>query len=189
MFIKRDIVSIMTTSRFKKFGVGSVLYRPLYIDRNRERISIGNNTTILTGARIELYPEVREKDICCTITIKDDCYLGYNLTILAGANIIIENGVLMASDILISSENHSTDPEAEFYYMDQPLKCAPITIKEGSWIGQRVIILSGVTIGKKSIIGAGSIVTSDIPDYSLAVGSPAKVIKKYNFETHEWERI
>ena len=62
--------------------------------------------------------------------------------------------------------------------MDCPLKYAPINIKDGAHIGIGSIIMPGVTIGKGAVIGAGAVVTKDIPDYCIAVGVPAKVIKK-----------
>ena len=62
--------------------------------------------------------------------------------------------------------------------MDLELKDAPIVIKDGSHIGIGAIIMPGVTIGKGAVIGAGAVVTRDIPDYCLAVGVPAKVIKE-----------
>jgi acetyltransferase-like isoleucine patch superfamily enzyme len=61
-------------------------------------------------------------------------------------------------------------------------------IGEGSWLGENVCVI-GASIGKHCVIGANSVVTKDIPDYSVAVGIPAKVIKKYNFNKCEWEKI
>ena len=81
------------------------------------------------------------------------------------------------------------NPESQMPYMDQPLECKPVTIDDGTWIGEKVCILPGVTIGKKFIIGAGAVVNKSIPDYSMAAGVPAKVIKKYNFKTHSWEKV
>lgn len=185
IIVKRDIVTALYTKKFEKFGHDSVLYHPLCI-RGRENICIGNQTTILNGVRMQVYNDLTGKQ--SKIKIGDNCYIGYNNTFLAGGNITLEDGVLMASNILISSENHSIDPESPDYYMNQKLSCAPIIVGEGTWIGEKVSILSGVSIGKKCVIGAGSIVTKDIPDFSIAVGSPAKVIKKYNFNTHEWEK-
>ena len=57
------------------------------------------------------------------------------------------------------------------------------------WIGEKVCIMSGVKIGRKCIIGGGSVVTKSIPDYSIAVGNPAHVIKQYNFKKHIWETV
>jgi len=63
-----------------------------------------------------------------------------------------------------------------------------IVIKDSVWIGANCVVTAGVTIGKHAIIGAGSVVTKNIPDYSVAVGNPARVIKKYNFTTNSWEK-
>jgi len=64
-----------------------------------------------------------------------------------------------------------------------------ITIEDEVWIGANCVITIGVTIGKHSIVGAGSVVTKDIPPYCIAVGNPARVIKKYNSETAAWEKV
>lgn len=61
-------------------------------------------------------------------------------------------------------------------------------IGEGSWLGENVCVI-GASVGKHCTIGANAVVTKDIPDYSVAVGIPAKVIKQYNFKTQRWERI
>ena len=123
------------------------------------------------------------------IIIGDGCNIGQRFSILAGGKVHIGNGVLIASDVLITSENHSIDPEAGALYMDQPLICKDVIIKNGCWIGEKVVIMPGVVIGEKSVIGAGSVVTKNIPDYSIAVGNPAKVIKQYDFENHKWDLI
>lgn len=186
LFIKHDIVGPIGIYRYGHFGKNSILYKPAVTDRNKKLVSIGDNTTILSGARIQLYPQ--SSDAIPHIRIGNNCYIGYRISLLAGGNIDIGDGVLMASDILISSENHSMDPESELFYMDQPLICKDVSIGEGGWIGEKVCILPGVNIGKKCIIGAGSVVTTDIPDFCIASGSPAKVIKKYDFDLHKWIR-
>lgn len=64
-----------------------------------------------------------------------------------------------------------------------------VHIGDGSWLGTHVVIAGNITIGKHCVIGANSVVTKDIPDYSVAVGIPAKVVKRYNFDTKCWERV
>lgn len=186
IIIKHDVVTPLYTRRFKYFGKNSVLYSPLII-RGKENISIGNDTTILNGVRIQTYNDKTGNK--AKVHIGNKCFFGYNNSFLAGEDIVIDDGVLMASNILISSENHSIDPENEKYYMDQPLNCKAVHVGEGTWIGEKVCIMPGVGIGKKCVIGAASIVTKSIPDYSMAVGSPAKVIKKYDFKTQRWEKL
>ena len=190
LVVKHDVFSPLTIRRFGKAGKGLLIFKPIQLDRKRSYIHLGNNVVIRKYARINCYPGWNaEKDNEPIITIGDGCIIGQRLSLLAGGKITIGNNVLMASDILVTSENHSIDPEDVKYYKDQPLKCADVEIKEGSWIGEKVCIMPGVTIGKKSIIGAGSIVTKDIPDYSIAVGNPAHVIKKYDFEKHQWVQV
>ena len=63
-----------------------------------------------------------------------------------------------------------------------------VVIGEGSWLGEHVCVI-GASIGKNCVIGANSVVTHDVPDYSIAVGVPAKVIKRYNFNSKQWEKV
>lgn len=140
------------------------------------RVRVGNFT------RINFYDSGMLK-------IGNGCYIGQRNTFLVGEDIIIGDNVLMASDICISSENHGTDPMDPKGYAGQSLRLAPVTIGDGCWIGEKVIILSGVKIGEKSIIGAGSVVTKNIPSYCIAVGNPAKVIKKYDLENNSWVSV
>jgi lipopolysaccharide O-acetyltransferase len=114
--------------------------------------------------------------------------------ISAGEKIIIGDDVLIASKVFISDINHGNYKGKN---QDSPtskpnsrsLSTTPINIQDKVWIGEGVCIMPGVTIGEGSIIGALSVVTKDIPKYTIAVGSPAKPIKKFNFHLNEWERV
>jgi len=64
-----------------------------------------------------------------------------------------------------------------------------VHIGEGTWLGTNVVIVGNISVGKQCVIGANSVVTKDIPDYSVAVGIPAKVIKRYDFEQQQWIKI
>ena len=79
-------------------------------------------------------------------------------------------------------------PPRIFIIRQQPLQTKPVSIGDGCWIGEKVCILPGVSIGKKCVIGAASVVVKSIPDYCIAAGNPAKVIKRYNFVSHQWEK-
>jgi lipopolysaccharide O-acetyltransferase len=107
----------------------------------------------------------------------------------------IGNNVLIASKVFISDHNHG------FYGLndrhdsplsvpkDRELSFSSVVIEDNVWLGEFVAVLPGVTIGKGSIIGSMSVVSKNIPEFSIAVGSPAKVIKKYNFETSKWQSV
>ncbi|MEG1717024.1 MAG: DapH/DapD/GlmU-related protein, partial [Lachnospiraceae bacterium] len=142
---------------------------------NTKGLKLGRNVRFGKNTRIDFYDTG-------FMRIGDGCYIGQNNTFLVGADISIGNGVLMASDICIASENHGMDPTDMNGYGAQRLITLPVFIGDGCWIGEKVIILPGTSIGSKSIIGAGSVVTKNVPDLCIAVGNPAKVIKKFDFE-------
>lgn len=172
--------------QFALFGEGSVIQHPSLITE-KKNISVGKNTTILSDSRIQIFNALTGRE--AKIAIGNNCYFGFHLTILAGGSINIGNDVLIASNVLITSENHGMNPESDISYMNQPLECNDVSIGDGTWIGEKVSILPGVSIGKKCVIGTNAVVTKSIPDYSMAAGIPAKVIKKWNFEKHEWEKV
>ena len=97
---------------------------------------------------------------------------------MAAGGITLEDKVMIAANVQLISNNH--DP-----YDRDVLTCKPIRIKYGAWVGAGSTILPGVTVGKYAIVGANSVVSKDIPDYAVAVGSPAKVIKYLDKEKFE----
>ena len=178
---------LLKKKKFHSFGKKSIIEKPYLQLSNTKKISIGEDVTILKGCRLSVYGDFNDK----SIIIGNRCYIGFNFTALAVSKGKIEIGddVLIASNVLITNENHGIDPVSNVPYMDQNLTYNNVCIDDGCWIGEKVCILPGVKIGKKSIIGAGSVVTRSIPDYSIAVGNPARVIKKYNFERNCWEAV
>lgn len=178
-------ISILKKRKFYQFGSNSNIKKPYYQLSGIDKIKIGNNVTIMKNCRLAVYGNGLNE----CITIGHDCYIGFGLSVLADAKgkVNIGNQVLIASNVLITNEEHGIEPESEISYMDQKLSCKNVIIDDGCWIGEKVCILPGVRIGKKSIIGAGAIVTKSIPDYSIAVGNPARVIKYYNFDKKRWE--
>ncbi len=121
------------------------------------------------------------------VFIGDDVIIGSNCTFIDNAKITIGSCVMLAPNIQIYTAYHPVLPE-ERYILDRDANdpvyyrtCAdPVEIKDGAWIGGGVIILPGVTIGKNSIIGAGSVVNRSIPDNCVAVGNPCKPIKYFD---------
>ena len=102
--------------------------------------------------------------------------------------VIIGNAVIFAQNIVMSGLNHSYE-DVTIPISKQKESTAIIIIEDECWIGANAVITAGVTIGKHSVIAAGSVVTKNIPPYSVAVGNPARVIKQYNFEAKQWLRV
>lgn len=151
-------------------------------------LSMGDHCRIGNDCRLSFYDEFAGEKYQPGLIIHDNAYLGDHLTVLCADKVIIEKNVLMASYITIATENHGIDPENGFSYGKQPLVTAPVSIGEGVWIGEKAIILPGVSIGKKAVVAAGAVVTRDVPAYCIVAGNPARVIKKYHFQSHTWER-
>lgn len=110
-----------------------------------------------------------------SMKIGKNVIINSNLLAMARGGITIEDNVMIASNVQLISNNH--DP-----YDLWILPCKPVLIKDSAWIGAGATILPGVCVGRHSIIGAGSVVTKDVPDYAVAVGNPAKVIKMLDKE-------
>jgi acetyltransferase-like isoleucine patch superfamily enzyme len=102
--------------------------------------------------------------------------------------VTVGNDVMFAQNIVVSGLNHGYQ-EIKMPPSLQPVETKPITIKDEVWIGANAVLTAGITVGKHAVIAAGSIVTKDVPDYSIAAGNPARILKKYNPESKEWERI
>lgn len=152
-------------------------------------IKIGASCAIGENSYLYCWKTYKYKDITQQvygrITIGDNFRATRNLTIQACGDLKIGSNVLIASNVFICDYNHGT-VNVDGSYLNNELILSHVEICDGVWIGQGAYILPGVTIGKNSIIGAGSVVTKSIPEYSIAVGNPAKVIKYYNLEEKCW---
>jgi len=159
--------------------------------RNKHCIDFGVGLTTGSYCRIEAYPLDERSEV---ITFGKNVQINDFVHITAMENVYIGNNVLLASKIYISDCSHgyydgkSNDSIPDTHPIDREYKTAPVRIEDNVWIGESVSILPGVTVGENSIIGANSVVTKNIPANCIAVGNPARVIKKYNFETKIWEK-
>ncbi|MHB9141553.1 MAG: acyltransferase [Paludibacter sp.] len=164
---------------FKYFGNSTTLLHVRTIV-GAKYISIGDFTTIGKNAILTAWDHQNNELFSPSITIGNGCTIGDSAHITGINNIVIGNNVLTGNYLLITDNAHGA---LDSQYLDKHPSTRPL-ISKGSvfigdcvWIGSNVSILPGVHIGKGSIIGTGSIVTKDIPDNSIAVGVPAKIIK------------
>ena len=147
-----------------------------------------DNLYIGRNARLLFVKEYIGKKYDPEICIGKNVCIGNRFSALSAAPIIIGDDCLFASDVLITSENHGMNVEESASYSSTTLEAKSVQIGEGCWLGEKVSIMPGVTLGERTVVAAGAVVTKSFPPYSLVGGVPAKILKTYNFETHQWEK-
>ena len=145
-----------------------------------KNIFLGHHTVVLDNAFLISWPLTgRESSV---LSIGDNSNIGYGSHIVATNEVRIGRNVEIAPYVYISDNNHGYQ-DINIPIQKQPIvQLEVVSIGDGSWIGRGAVI-QGCKIGKHCIIGANSVVRKDIPDYSVAVGAPAKVVKRFDFET------
>lgn len=183
-YVKRHLFRLIFSHSFKKFGKKVSIIDPDIIDGERY-IEISNGVTINSKAWLLA---LKKDNINPQLLIGEGATIGRFSHIVALRSVIIGRNVLIADKVYISDNIHA------YQNVNQPIVEQPILYKnkveigENSWIGENVSIV-GAKIGKHCVIGANSFVSKDIPDYCVAVGAPARIIKRYDVKANEWVAV
>ena len=159
--------------------------------RGKKFIQVSKGFTTGVGCRIEAYPETDKK----VLFFGENFQMNDYVHITAMENVKIGNNVLLASKIYISDCSHGSyacnenDSSPLSIPKNRKMFSNPVNIEDNVWLGEFVSVLPGVTIGKGTIVGANSVVSKSLPPNVIAVGTPAKPIKKFNFDNNKWEKI
>lgn len=165
---------------FDAFGPGSIIHEPMSVTGG-ERVSVGESTFILANATFSLGPDAR-------VTIGSRTYLGRDLTIVAVDRIEIGDDV-MGSDRLVFADTGPAPDRAGVPVMAQALAPGrPVRIEDGVFLGTGAIVLAGVTVGARSLVGAGAVVTEDVPPNCVVVGNPGRVVRHFDAASGVWVR-
>lgn len=175
-----NLVKIACLLNGAKLGKNVSFYGIPILDRRPlSKITIGNNCTFRSDSTTNLANKkkciIRTYNAKAIIEIGNK--VGMNGSVIAAANrITIGNDVLIGFNCYISdTDNHAIDPLLRH---TGKAETAPILIEDNVWLGINVVVLKGVTIGKNSVIGANSLVLSNVPENVIAIGNPCRVIKK-----------
>ena len=164
--------------RFGAFGDGSVICFPATTIMNERYIRIGAGTMI--GPDVALSAGMVPGQRCISetvVSIGDRCLIGRGTGIVGHLSIEIGDDVWTGHHVYITDQNHGyDDPDRPISQQVQPER--PVSIGSGSWLGHGSVILPEARIGRNVVIGANSVVTGTIPDHSIAVGAPARVIRQ-----------
>lgn len=153
--------------------------------QGRKYISIGRNSIVQRGGWLLA---IKHSDADPEITIGNNCSVGDYCHITAVGKVVMEDDVLIANNVYISDNLHGYE-DIHVPIQNQPvIHKGDVTLGKGCWIGENVCII-GASVGRNSVIGANSVVVKDIGDFCVAVGSPARVIKRYDMERGEWIKM
>jgi acetyltransferase-like isoleucine patch superfamily enzyme len=175
-------------SRFGSFGKNAIIMKPCMLT-NPHYIEIEDNVFIREYSRIEAINFDGRQHFNPVLKIRKGAHIEQFFHVGACEYVEIGENVLIAGRVYISDHNH------RFTEIDKPVLAqgiepgGKVIIEENAWLGEGCVILPGVTVGKNAIIGSNAVVTKDVPPYSIAVGIPAKVIKKYDTASNTWKPI
>ena len=188
MIIYSKLINYINLKRKKvQYGKNFVVIGKIFVHGVRGRISFGDNCRVFSDQLINPTSGVNHShfNIAKEGRIKIGNGVGMShVNIVSWDNIEIEDNVFIGSGVKIwDTDFHSLEYTKRLKSPDPGVKHAPIKIKEGAFIGACAIVLKGVTIGKHSVIGAGSVVTKSVPDNEIWAGNPAQFIRKIEEQT------
>ena len=185
--IRARFFTLLIGSQFMEIGRGARVCPPFRFS-GLHQICLGEGAIVHRDCWIQTTVS-DDKEASAKLRIGAGAGIGMGACISAAREIVIGDYVLMGRNVYISDHAHAFEDVA-VPIMNQGLNAiAPVSIGRETWLGQNVVVLPGVTIGRHCVIGANSVVNSSIPDLSVAVGAPARVIKRYNREAGAWERV
>ena len=182
---KRLAYYVCFKHRYMEYHLSSMIIKPMLI--TPQYIKMGKGVQIRNNARIEGVSCYNDRKFSPIIVIGDNVTIEQSCHITCADSIEIGKDTAIAANVSITDIDHPYD-DVDVPIEKQNIKVKPVYIGEGCKIYNNVVILQGVEIGKHVTVGANSVVTKSVPDYCVVVGSPAYIVKRYNFESHKWER-
>jgi acetyltransferase-like isoleucine patch superfamily enzyme len=171
--------------RFAAFGERSAIVPPAVI-RSPHRIRIGDNVLIHDRAWLSVVEEFQDQRFEPSLVIGNRCVFGRDLYVSCVGQIEIGDDVLASERVLIADTFHGyEDPSAPI--SRQPMAAPqPVKIGDGAMLSANVCVLGGVTIGARTYVGAGAVVTKSVPPNCVVVGNPARIVRWYDHDSGRW---
>lgn len=169
---------------------GAHIGRKVYIDKDPQLygiagITIGDNVNIGRRARIETHRTERGQ---AQISIGSGTHIGNDFHAGAALRVLIGRNCQIASGTTILDHDHDFSNPFDAHIAREGVVAAPTVIEDSVFLGERVVVLKGVRIGNGCVVGANSVVASDLPPLTMAVGSPARAVRVWNERTNCWEK-
>ena len=185
--IRTRLFTLMLVTQFKEAGSGARISPPFRCYGLNE-IVLGKGARIERDCWIQTIPDDKQTNEA-KLVIGPYAGIGMGASISAACKVVIGEYALLARNVYISDHAHAFENIGAPIMRQGIAGIAPVSIGRNTWLGQNVVVLPGVTIGEHCVIGANSVVHSPIPDFSVAVGAPARVVKRRHQLTGVWERV
>lgn len=167
-------LSLSVAGSFAEFGARTVIQPPIRVSGER-RIALGNDVFIGSNSWLQA---LAHDDPEPAIRIGDGTSVAGQLVVSALGSIVLGQRVLVARNVYIADHAHEHG-RFGVAILDQGLsEPAPVEIEDGAWLGQNVVVGPGVRVGRGAVVGANSVVLTDVPDRCLAVGAPARIVQE-----------
>ena len=183
----RRVHSLRWRSKMAHFGKGASIAAPSWIV-NPGAIEVGNHVNIWHHSRMEAICSPKNAGTI-RLSIGEGTAIQPYVHIGAAQRVTLGKHVMIASNVYITDHDHDLSDPMDPASVNSRLQTAPVHIGDYTWLGEKVMVLKGVSIGDRSVIGAGAVVTRDIPPMSIAVGSPARVIRRYDEQAGRWVSV
>lgn len=178
--LKWFLTTLLVRLHIKKIGLQSYVGRPLFIYGGRN-INIGNKVRIFPHSRFETHNNGR-------ILIDDDVSVGQNFHLISSNELLtIGKHTTISGNVFITNMDHKYQ-EIGVHILRQDYVINTTSIGENCFIGYGAVIQAGTILGKQCIVGANAVVRGVFPDYCIIVGAPARIVKRYNHNTGQWEK-
>ena len=183
--LRTRLFTLLLSRQFAEFGRGARVAPPFRF-YGLDEMSLGEGVMNNAGCWLQTIPGPGATG--SKLIIRAHAGIGMGAHISAAKQVVIGEHVILARNVYISDHAHAFE-NIKIPIMDQGInKVAPVSIGRETWLGQNVVVLPGVTIGQHCVVGANSVVNTSIPDFSVAVGAPARVVRQYNHHTGRWEK-
>ena len=169
------LFSLAVGGAFASFGRHSVLQPPIRLGGER-RIAVGSGVFVGAGSWLQTLDGFGDS---VALELGDGTSIVGGCVLSAAVSVRLGRNVLFARNVYVSDHSHAFE-NPELPVLAQGIdRIAPVEIGDGAWLGENVVVCPGVRIGRGAVVGANAVVLDDVPEYSVAVGAPARVVRTF----------
>lgn len=173
--VRDKVFSLLVRKAFAGFGNHTVIQLPVRLE-GASRIAVGSDVFVGSGSWLQV---LSDDSTGVALSLGDGTSIAGSCVLSAARSISVGRGVLFARNVYVSDHSHAFEDTTRPVLAQGVDRIQPVTIEDGAWLGQNVVVCPGVRIGRGAVIGANAVVTDDVADFAVAVGAPARTIRQF----------